>query len=233
MALPSQLPVHATGRGCGALVSTHRAATAHAFLLPASQGKMGVMQAPGLLLIVLALSVAASACTSSSLPTLPPVQPPPQSGNADSAQTAIETALVVSGSPTSIYALVARGAQGCWFGADGALRPTHVFQAEADPPAKGGAAEIVIHERDESLRDKRGARAYRISFTSEPLGARVGIAMLKMEPQLAQLMVKDIEVWAKGGTGCQARRLAPAQPLTPVAGKGEGNAKGKKRAPAR
>ncbi|MBX9592229.1 MAG: hypothetical protein K2X43_23295 [Hyphomonadaceae bacterium] len=169
--------------------------------------------------LTIPLWLALAACTAS-LPVLPPAQAPVPTGSADRSAAPLETAVIVPGTPTEVYALVARGALGCWFGAEGPLKPTHVFQAEADPPAKGGAAEIVLHERDESARDKRGVRAYRMSFTTEPAGVRMQVSVLKMEPQLAALMSKDAEVWAKGGTGCQLRRPAPPQPPTPVAGKG-------------
>jgi len=52
------------------------------------------------------------------------------------------------GHARALYELVARGALGCWFGAGGPLKTSHVFQAEAAPPAEGGAAEIVLHERE-------------------------------------------------------------------------------------
>jgi hypothetical protein len=103
-----------------------------------------------------------------------------------------------------------------------------VFQAEAAPPAKGGAAEIVIHERDTSFRDQRGVRAYRISFSGEATGVRVGMTALKFETKLAQAMARDVENWAKGGAGCQLRALLPPPP--PPAGKTvKGRATTKKR----
>jgi hypothetical protein len=136
---------------------------------------------------------------------------------------------MVTGTPTAVYALVARGALGCWFGADGPLKPTHVFEAEAEPPAKGGAAEIVLYERDESLRDKRGPRALKVAFASVSTNVRVGVTVIKMDPQLAQLMVKDVEVWARGGSGCQVRTLLPAPPPAAVGKDKGGSPAGKRR----
>jgi len=124
---------------------------------------------------------------------------------------------MVSGTPTEVYALVARGILGCWFGADGPLKGSHVFQAEADPPAKGGGAEVVLHERDHSLPDQRGSRAYRISFAREAGGVLVGMSALRFEAALAQAMAKDVEGWAKGDAGCRMRALLP--PQAPVASK--------------
>lgn len=136
---------------------------------------------------------------------------------------------MTSGTPTAVYALVAQGALGCWFGANGRLKATHVFQAEAEPPAAGGMAEIILHERDETLRDKRGTRAVRIGFSAAPAGTQVRVAMIKMEPQLAQVMTRDVEVWAGGGSGCQTGKLAPPEPPAPAASKGKaGRPAGKK-----
>ena len=183
------------------------------------------MQGPGFISFIPILVLATAACTSS-MPTLPPPpQPAPQADNAERSQLPAEMVSIVPGSPTDVYALVARGALRCWFGADGPLKPTHVFHAEAESPAKGGAAEMVVHERDETLRDKRGARAFRVSFAGEPAGVRVTVAMPKMEQQLALLMVKDVEAWAKGGTDCEVRKhMPPPQPLTAVVGKGNSGA---------
>lgn len=185
------------------------------------------MQGPGSVSIGLVLVAFAGACTSGNAPTLPPSQPAFETGNL--AQAPIESALIVSGTPTEVYALVARGALGCWFGADGPLKATHVFQAEAAPPVKGGAAEIVIHERDVTLRDQRGVRACRIAFAGDTLGVRVVTSTLRIEPQLAQLMEKDVEVWARGGSGCQVRTLFPAPAAVPGAGKAGPGAAIKKR----
>jgi hypothetical protein len=116
-----------------------------------------------------------------------------------------------------VFTRVAQGALGCWFGADGPFKTSHVYRAEAEPPAKGGQAEIVIHERDVSVRDLRGPRAYRISFASESGGVRVTAAALKLELKLAQAMARDVERWAKEGAGgasagCQVRALFPPPP---------------------
>jgi hypothetical protein len=182
------------------------------------------MQGPGSISIIPVLLLATAACTSS-LPTLPPSsQPAPQADNAEISQVPAEVVSIVPGTPTDVYALVARGALRCWFGADGPLKPTHVFHAEAESPAKGGAAEMVLHERDETMRDKRGARAFRVSLAGVPAGVRVAIAMPRMEQQLAQLMAKDVTAWTKGGTDCEMRKHMPPQPLATVVGKGNSGA---------
>jgi hypothetical protein len=170
-------------------------------------------------------------CASPSLEALLPLQPAPatdQTGSLATPKTAYETATIAPGTPTDVYALVARGVLNCWFGAGGPLKASHVFQAEAEPPSKGGTAEIVIHERDVALRDQRGTRAYRVSFASEASGVRVGMTALKFETKVAEAMAKDVEVWAKGGAGCQLRAVMP--PPAPPAAKADKVArKGKKR----
>jgi hypothetical protein len=128
-----------------------------------------------------------------------------------------ETSVLVDGTPTGVFSEVARGALACWFAADGPLKATHLYRAEAQPPAKGGDAEIVIFERDTAMRDVRGPRAYRIAFAAELSSVRVTMIALKFEPKLAQAMAKDIQSWAKGGEGCRLRAVLPPPP--PVASK--------------
>jgi hypothetical protein len=154
----------------------------------------------------------------------------PQTGSVSAPSGSEQTSTVVSGTPTGIFAEVARHALGCWFAADGPLKATHVYRAEAQPPAQGGSAEIDIHERDASTRDHRGARAYRIAFTAEFSSVRVTTTALKFEPKLAQAMAKDVESWAKGQEGCQLRAVLP--PPAPVASKATKKAKVSK-APAK
>jgi hypothetical protein len=123
-----------------------------------------------------------------------------------------QASAVVAGTPTGVFADVARGALGCWFAADGPLKATHVYRAEAQPPAKGGDAEIVVHERDGATRDLRGARAYRIAFTAELSNVRVTMVALRFEPKVAQAMEKDVASWAKGGEGCELKALLAPPP---------------------
>ena len=172
--------------------------------------------------ILPALLLALTGCNNAAPLTLPSApqglpQGPPKAEVAGGSQVPLETAVIVAGSPTGVYALIARGALNCWFGADGPLKPTHVFEAEAQPPASGGAAEIVLYERDETLRDKRGARALRVQIAGSETSVRVGTSVIKIAPPLAQAMSKDVETWARGGSGCEVRAALPPPP--PVAGK--------------
>jgi len=129
-----------------------------------------------------------------------------------------ERAFIAEGNPTSLYAQVARGALSCWLSAGGPLHGTHVFAAEAAPPNQGGAAEIVLHERDRGFRDQRGPRAVRIRFEGAPGGVRVGFSNLRLGVELAESMARDVATWAKAGTGCAARDLQ--QPPIVSAGAG-------------
>jgi hypothetical protein len=171
------------------------------------------------ILVLSCLATCAGACSSANLPALPSGSPPLETGTthpAPSALAPLETTIFAQGTTTEVYALVARGALRCWFGADGPLKATHIFNAEAASPAQGGAAEIVLHERDPSLRDERGKRAFRVAFASEVGAVRVGITSIKIPDALAQLMVRDVETWAKGGAGCQARALSPPPVAAPA-----------------
>ena len=177
------------------------------------------MRRPPAMACIVLLAIGAGACSSANLPQLPASPDALETGAVASGLpegTPVETAVVVPGTPTEIYTLVAGGALRCWFGADGPLKATHVFHAEAAPPADGGVAQIVLHERDASLRDQRGPRAFLVAFTRDPGGARVGITTIKVAAPLSELMVRDVAVWASGGAGCQARALRPPQAAEPV-----------------
>jgi hypothetical protein len=173
--------------------------------------------------IVALLSACAAGCSQSGVPTLAA-----PSGIVTSAAPAsepnLETTVITSGTPTDVYASLARRALHCWFGADGPLKATHVFYAEAASPEEGGAANILLHERDETLGDRRGARAFRIAITREAGSVRVGITNLKMPEPIARLMVQDAQTWARGEDGCETRAATqPARPpaVRPVAAPGK------------
>jgi len=164
------------------------------------------------------LAMGAVGCSSASPPALLP-SAQLETGSAGPTASALaqsETTVLAQGTATEVYALVARGALRCWFGADGPLKATHIFNADAASPAQGGAAEIVVHERDPTARDPRGNRALRVTFLGEVTGVRVGITPIKVPDALAQPMVRDVETWARGGEGCQARAASPPQAMVPA-----------------
>lgn len=167
-------------------------------------------------------------CTSSGLPVLSPGQGPLEPGSLTPHPETLETSLIASGPPIDVYTRLARGILNCWFGADGPLKRSHIFHAETESAFTGGAAEIVLQQRDMALRDQRGVRAYRIQISNDPAGARVVATSLKMDLQHAKAMAKDVEVWAKGGSGCQlAVLIPPPRPPDPPKAKAPGKVKGK------
>jgi hypothetical protein len=179
--------------------------------------------------IVVALAATFGACTSTGVPVLPAGSGQIETTSTQTLPTPVETATTVPGGPTDVYALVARGIHACWFGAGGPLRGTHVFHAEAQPPSQGGRAEIVIHESDVALRDLRGPQAFRVSFASAIGGTLVGVAAIKVPPGFGEPMTRDVEVWVKGGSGCQLRAAFPQPAATPAQKQpGKPSAKGKR-----
>ena len=111
------------------------------------------------------------------------------------------------GSATEIYARVARGANTCWFvGAGplqgGPLKKDYIYHAEADAPSRGGKAEIVIHERDPTQPNPRGAKAYRINIDPDGEAATLKTENLKMPDSKAAAMSADVNRWARGDQGC-------------------------------
>ena len=123
------------------------------------------------------------------------------------------------GSATELYSRVARGAMSCWFAANGPLKKDFIFHATADAPSRGGKAEIVIHRRDPTQPNPRGAKAYLVEI--EPTGestAAIKTENLKMTEAFAASMTDDVGRWSKGDQGCEgastAAGWAPAPPET-------------------
>lgn len=114
----------------------------------------------------------------------------------------------IRGTPTQIYTRIARGAVTCWFGAHGTLKTTHVYSAVAKPPSKGGQARILIHKKDDSLRDKRGMRAFAIDIIPEGETAKLEIQNAEMGEPRGTNMAKDAHRWAAGIEGCVANPVA-------------------------
>jgi len=162
--------------------------------------------------------LAVGGCSSLTPPTLSGAAKEPAPAAAVVSQpgqpSAYETAFMAQGTPTAVYALVARGVLNCWLGTAGPLRATHVFAAEAAPPNQGGGAEIVLHERDQSFRDQRGPRALRLRFERAQGGVRVGFVNLRLRVALAEAMAQDAATWAKGGSGCRVQELREPALLT-------------------
>ncbi len=108
------------------------------------------------------------------------------------------------GSATELYTLIARGAVGCWFGGAGPLKKDYIYHAEADAPSRGGKAEIVVHVRDPSQPNPRGAKAYRIKIDpKDDSSATITTENLKMPEAVAAAMAADVARWSRGDQGCE------------------------------
>lgn len=114
----------------------------------------------------------------------------------------------IFGTPTEIYTRIARGAVTCWFGAHGSLKSTHVYSAVAKPPSKGGQARILIHKKDNALRDKRGMRAYAIDIVPEGKTAKLEIQNAQMGEPRGTELAQDARRWASGQEGCVSKPVA-------------------------
>ncbi len=141
-----------------------------------------------------AAGLAAGGCTNASPPSLPALP--------DIAEALSLNESEVVGSPTEVYARVARGAMSCWFGTGGQLKAGYIYHAEAEPASKGGKSEIVIHERDRQSENPKGLRAFRVSIVPQDETARVSIENLKLPEGLAKTMDQDVRRWAAGAIGC-------------------------------
>lgn len=121
------------------------------------------------------------------------------------------------GSATELYSRVARGAMSCWFAVGGPLKKDYIYHATADAPSRGGKAEIVIHRRDPTQPNPRGAKSYLVEI--EPKGdsaATIKTENLKMPDTFATAMTDDVTRWSKGDQGCAGASTvvgwAPAPP---------------------
>lgn len=143
---------------------------------------------------------------------------------------ALSEATIV-GSPTEVYERIARGALSCWFGTSGPLKADYVYHAEADPPGKGGKAEISIHERNRLSDNPKGQRAYRVAIELEKESTALTFENIKMPEAMAASMEADARRWGSGEIGCTtaqsggwSENTPPPAPPLPTEGK-------KKRAP--
>jgi hypothetical protein len=84
---------------------------------------------------------------------------------------------------------------GCWFGSAGPLKADYVYHAEADPPGKGGKAEISIHERNRLSDNPKGLRAYRIGIALEGDSTALTFENVKMPEAMAKSMEADARRW--------------------------------------
>lgn len=120
------------------------------------------------------------------------------------------------GSATELYARIARGALGCWFSPQGGMKKDYIYHAEADAPSRGGKAEIVVHMRDPTQPNPRGAKAYKVLITpKDESSATVTTENLRMPEAQGALMTADVNRWAKGEQGCEGAATAAAAVTPP------------------
>jgi len=136
----------------------------------------------------------------------------------------------VVGSPTEVYERIARGALTCWFGATGPLKAGYVYHAAADPPGKGGNAEIGVHERNRLSDNPKGMRAYRITIAAEKDSTTLTFENIKMLEPMAQSLEADARRWATGEIGCTPAQSGGWSENTPMPPAPESEGK-RKRAP--
>jgi len=113
------------------------------------------------------------------------------------------------GSATELYARIARGANSCWFGANGPLKKDYIYNADADAPSRGGKAEITIHARVPAEPNPRGPKAYRIAITpKDESSAKIETENFKMPETAAAAMSADVDRWSRGEQGCKGNTTA-------------------------
>jgi hypothetical protein len=122
-----------------------------------------------------------------------------------------EPARIDAGS-AEVYGRIASGAMRCWFTANGQLKASHIFHADADPPAKGGAVEIVVQERDLAGPKPWGPRAFKVVLQASGEQTAIDVVNIRMREPTAGLMRADVFHWALGGRECGLKPIEVAAP---------------------
>lgn len=119
----------------------------------------------------------------------------------------------VPGTVTDVYARIARGSRGCWFGPDGVLDERYIFHADVAPESRGGMGEISIHERERELDTPWGRRAFRVQLTPAGASTSIEVENLRMPDDIASRMRGDLLHWAAGKPACSTREGPPLTAL--------------------
>jgi hypothetical protein len=112
--------------------------------------------------------------------------------------------LVSADPPAEAYSRIARGALRCWFGPEGSLKRTHIFNARVDPQSKGGAAEIVVQTREpgQTGTTNGSLRAFSVSLAPNGNGSLIETRNVRFPEDLAASMSADVARWNSGKDGC-------------------------------
>lgn len=145
------------------------------------------------------LAVLAGACSQGTpLPKLPELPRLPELGAPNEPGR-------VAGAVSDVYTRIARGAMACWFGADGALKGSHIFHAEVDPPSRGGAAEVAVHRIEPDQPTPWGRRVFRVRLDPVDEATAIAIESTAMPGDVAGRMRADVFQWAAGKPACSTR----------------------------
>ena len=124
------------------------------------------------------------------------------------------------GSVPEVYARIAQNSRACWFGPEGALKTTHIFHADIEPPSRGEIAELVVHELDRGGESRWGRRVFKVSLQPSDQQTAIAVDNISMPTEIGSRMRADVFQWSQGGTGCTTRNADPvaqAQTAEPAA----------------
>jgi hypothetical protein len=160
----------------------------------------------------LALALAAGACAGG------PGTLPPLTTGALVPGAAVPAGRIAAPVP-EVYTRIARPALACWFGPGGALKPTHVFQADLEPADRGGRSEVAIHERQTGGETLIGRRVLRIALEPSDTSTELTIENFRLPDPLFQRLRADLARWIEGATDCNPADIVAAAPPPPPARK--------------
>ncbi len=121
--------------------------------------------------------------------------------------------IAAPGKPVEVYTMLARLAKTCWLSAPAPLQTGYLFTAEASPEGRGGAASIIIFEKNAApgVHGQRGLVAYSLSLSPSGEGTSIGVENGRIAEGFAAKLHADIERWAAGETGCNEAARWPTQ----------------------
>jgi hypothetical protein len=153
----------------------------------------------------------AAGCAMGQIPRLPPVSVASITSALPTIDPTAGEPGRVTGPPAEIYRLIASGAARCWFAPRSPLKTTHIFHADADATAKGGAVEIAVLVRETPK--PWGPRAFRVVLTAVGGQTAIEVHNISMAPDAAALMRADAFHWAQDGKECRLKP-PPEDPVT-------------------